>query len=727
MHQQHFQDDGPRSTALAKAVAPNSFAAKMMAKMGYKEGEGLGATGKGRLNPIDAQARPSGAGLGAVKEKTKQVKAEEKREAAFRGDVVEDSSEEERRQKKERRLKNAGGAGGARGPRGPPKPKYRTAAEIEAAAEGLAIPNVLKSIIDATGHETRMISSTAGLLRAQDAMVPAETETMKLSRMAQKESAAFAEEWRALQERKDYYESQAAEVDKVLAHTAHEETILEELLAVVENLQGLSLDEDLGWDVVTSELEAVVQKVESREESIDIQEVAVGLLHPHFKRTMQSWDPLTDPPGCSIYLDRLKNVLNVQAESDSKELVLQNGDAPKTARNKLTTPYETMIYTLWLPPVRSAVMSWNVHQPHDLLPLIDAWRPLLPAFVLVNLVDQLVSQRLASALSAWKPKRTKEGNTERASSPIQWLFPWLPYLDDQHTDPRSPTGLLTDAKRKLKSSFSTWSINSGVFPNLIQWQKILPLDLPHMLVRYILPRLSLYFVEEFDVDPSDQDLKPLDKILEWTPFFSLEAISHLFADVFFKKWHNILYLWLLGEPDHTEIMQWYQWWKQEIQRRLPAGFNELPIIAACWEKGLAIINIALDALERNGDIAAELQGIMFGDEAAQQTEPKGKKKPPAAAAAAATTAASKSLDQPTTFKDVVEDWCAENGLLMFPLREADVSTGLPLFRITASASGRGGVVLYLKGDIAWIRTVVEGEKIFTPMALDEALVARAEK
>ena len=63
---------------------------------------------------------------------------------------------------------------------------------------------------------------------------------------------------------------------------------------------------------------------------------------------------------------------------------------------------------------------------------------------------------------------------------------------------------------------------------------------------------------------------------------------------------------------------------------------------------------------------------------------------------------------------------------MVPLREADLQTGLPLFRITASASGKGGVVVYLKGDVVWVRSTGAENRTFLPMGLDEGLVTRAE-
>ncbi|KAL9101688.1 MAG: hypothetical protein Q9163_003074 [Psora crenata] len=707
----------PNSASTASPAAPNSFAAKMMAKMGYVEGQGLGATGRGRLAPIETQLRPQGAGLGAVKEKTKQAKEEERREAAFRGQKVEDSSEEERKRRrrlKDKRKSGATDGSGTSTPTARPKPKYRTAAEIEAAAEGLEIPNVLKSIIDATGHETRLLTSTAGLMSAQSPMVRAETESMKLTRMAQREAAAFADEWRALQERKDFYVRQGKELQLAIQDEEEEDRTANNLIDAVDDLQSLS-GTNLSWETITAKLESLTNSLDAKENSIDLQELTVALVLPLFKIAMQDWEPLTNSESVAPYLQRLKYILHVQPGSSSKELALQNGNTYSKMQSKSTTPYESMLYTFWLPPIRSSIISWDVYNPEQLISVIEAWKTVLPPFILANVIDQLIVHRLTSAVAAWRPKRSRDGGP-RSSSPQKWLFPWFQYLDAQHTDPQSSIGLMSDVKRRLKSVLSTWDLSYGAFPGLEQWQSIFNADLPHMLVRYILPRLAEYFSAQFDIDPADQNMKPMERVLQWVPYFPLLTVAQLFANVFFKKWLNILYIWLIGNPDHNEIMEWYQWWKQQLDERLPEGFNDMPVVAARWEKGLEIINVALDANERDADVVTELEPLMSenSDEKEQATQE-------------APTHLTKPIEPAVTFKDVVEDWCADNGLLMFPMREADLQTGLPLFRITASASGKGGAVMYLKGDVVWVRGSSGTNKwSFLPMGLDDALATKAE-
>lgn len=726
-HRRKRRKMAPTGNAPAGASAspgnPNSFAAKMMAKMGYVEGQGLGATGRGRLAPIETQLRPQGVGLGAVREKTKQAKEEEKREAAHRGEILEDSEEEEkerRRKLKEKRL--SGMKNGAGTPSGRPKVKYRTVAEIEASAGGLEVPAVLKTIIDATGTETKLLTSAAGLMANHISMVPTETEAMKIARRARRDLEAFADEWNSLTERKKFFEMQEIQLVQELDNENEIAQNIQSILDTIEELLTLNdstPDPSSGasWEEIIMKLENTEGQLEQGMDPSMLQEIAVAAIHPLFKKSIVDWNPLEDPNGVSEYIDRLRKIFILEPDPVGGEVALQNGIHPIKAQSKSTTPYESMILLLWFPKVQSAVTSqWEVTDPTPVITLLDVWRPLLPPFILSKLINQIIVRRLTEALSSWKPRPSSRHRSRQSQSPHIWLFPWLPYLDEQHTDPKAASGLLADVKRKLKSVLANLDLAAGVLPEIRSWELVLSSELPALLLRHLLPRLASHLSSKLLIDPSDQDLDPLAQVLQWAPFFSLNTMAHLLVAEFFPKWHHILYSWLTAAPNYEEIREWYQWWKTQLHHYIP-DINDHPTIAAEWTDGLETINLAL---------------TLGPDAASQLPPPRAGPVPPPRTSKSATTitpTAGGPERSETTFRDVVEDWCAEEGLLMIPLREADTRTGLPLFRITASAAGKGGVLVYLKGDVVWARAgLVEGttERGFAPIALDETLVARAE-
>ena len=727
------------STTSGAPAAANSFASKMMAKMGYVEGQGLGATGRGRLAPIESQLRPQGAGLGAVKEKTKQAKEEEKREAAFRGEVVEDSSEEERKRRRKLKEKRISDAKGAVGTPRKAKPKYKTAADMEAAAEGLEVPNVLMSLIDATGQGTKLLTSTAGLMKSQ-MMVPSETESSKIARRARRDLEAFTDEWTALTERKVYFETQETQLTTEIEEDGESGEGFRNIKAMIEVVEELQLDGDddsddsWRWETVTVKLEALQRY--SAEPSSPLHEIAVAALHTLFKRAMQQWEPLESSQeltGGLPYLKRLQHVLIPQLESNT-ELALQNWTSYSVPQTKSTTHYETMIYSLWLPSMRSAITNdWDVYHNSDaLIDLLKAWRPVLPPFIWANIIDQLVAKRLIDGVAAWKPRNAQKSHRNSSKPPHVWLFPWLPYLDEQHTDPKSSTGLLSEVKRKFKGVLSTWNLSNPLPTGLEEWRTVLQSELSSILVRHLLPRLALHLSTNLVIDPRDQDLTPLEDVLRWAPFFSLDTMAHLLVAEFFPKWHQTLYVWLTYEGvNYADVKDWYNWWKEEVLgQALSAGFNELPPVAGQWNKGLETMSQALDLLENGMDVSTHLPPVSLDTSSGTplSTPIASSSGPPPPSLISSTTphtVKASQIEEPITFKDVVEEWCAENGLLLFPLREADLQSGLPLFRITASASGRGGAVIYLKGDVVWVGGATEN-RAFMPVGLDETLVAKAE-
>ncbi|KAI5461969.1 GC-rich sequence DNA-binding factor-like protein-domain-containing protein [Mariannaea sp. PMI_226] len=564
-------------------INSNSFGARMMAKMGYKEGGGLGKEGQGRNIIIEANLRPQGIGLGAVKEKSEQERQEEKRQAKLRGETVEDDSDDEKRKRRKKaKAKTLGGAfdSAASTPRRQ-KTKYLTAEELKAAAPGLHIPDAFAPILDMTGPGSRMLTSTSGIMTPTTGTVTPESteviEARKLVKRAQADLLAFSDEWKSLEERKTWINLELKE----------KEQEMEDLRSDLEKLQtfsGLVSGELAGaeWDQLILSLQQAIQLGVAQAEVADI---AVAAIHPLLREA--DWDLLKEPTKFASDLRGLSGLFMLTDSKKDKSIgkwhatEVRSNDVYRS-HHKSTTSYESMMYKIWLPKALAALRSWDVFEPTPMLNLLEAWEELLPPFIRAQFINNVAS-KLEAAVSDWNPRKRRQSQ----HLPHIWLFPWLQHLPSYHLDPRG-TGLVADVRRKFRQLIESWEFERGLFPGLTQWETVLGDQWRPLVMSHILPSMGRYMRSNFRVDPADQEpyLGVLTGILRWAPMLGTRKVAEVLVQHLFPMWHEKLAEWLaLDDADLSEVAEWYGWWRGV----LPPEVMEMRVVRGEFDRGLRVM------------------------------------------------------------------------------------------------------------------------------------------
>ena len=673
------------------AALKTGFGAKMLAKMGYKGTGGLGKEGEGLAEPIQVVLRGSKGGVGIVSEKSEQQKREERRKAEANGEEYVDSSEEERRERKKKAKATREARSAA------PRPK-KTLFELEAA--GMHVPLALQSIIDAT---TGASTPTSGVsLRGNENVVPFENS---LQARVRRDLNSFSEAFEELQIEEQAIAPQEYALEKELEALERQMDEIRDVSARLQSMRTATFKEVCDG---LKDLRAAYPSKPLHRESI-------AVIHPHFSQMIASWSPLEDAlEEAAAAFSELSNVIQPRSRrivsdaythpSDAVVTRTQLDDEPPIKRG-ITSSYETMMMKLWLPSVSSAVTQWDVKDTRPMVHLIEVWRAVLPPFVARRVLEQ-ITRKLSTSVHEWNPRKFKR-------SPHTWIVEWLPYLKPVDLDPKG-SGLVAEVKRKLRHALQSIDISRGPLSGMEQWRKVFgKAEIDRMLTNHLVPRFASHLRDNFEINPAEQDVAPLEAVFAWKGLLSDQTLGELLKAQFFPKFLDIVHQWLSSEGVvFNEVQEWIKWWRET----LGDDINALPSVSSCWDEAYTLINQALDLGDaRMTDLPAPRVESARASPEAPDLSKSINKEPPRPAAQV----------EEATFKDVVEEFCGEENLLMMPLREAHDVTGLPLFRITASATGRGGAMAYLKGDVLWVQNK-KNKALWEPTGLDEGLIAKAE-
>ncbi|KII85866.1 hypothetical protein PLICRDRAFT_115444 [Plicaturopsis crispa FD-325 SS-3] len=658
--------------------------------MGWQAGTGLGAAGEGIVTPVESKLRPQKMGIAfkGFKEKTEHSKAEARR----KGEVVSDD-EDVRPRKGGKRAEKAQQEKRSDAWKKPKKVKtrveHKTYEQIVAEAGQQAPAAGLGQIIDATGATPREVASLADVSLSSwtpstdPTRIPEVRHNLRLIGDAcTSDLDGLAREARALEERKKWIANEDIRLRKKVEEEAELISRLQQVHLVVDEINAQAKELASVYEATLEPFQSHFYKLISQfPEEFDkyrLDDVVVGAIAPIFRRMVTQWHPLEDPTAFITLFRSWRRALKMNLVNEdiaSQVDVYGSKTIDPVQVEKPMTPFESLLWHVWLPKVRSTINNdWSPQDPHPAVRLYEAWSSLLPPFIRDNFLDQLILPKVHSAVADWNPKKDKV--------PLQTLvFPWLPHVGLRLEE------VVGDARRKVKGLLRAWTVEEDVPKDLIAWKDVFDAgDWDNMLLKYVVPKLGATLRNDFRVNPRAQDMAPFQHVLAWYDTLRPSVFAQILETEFFPKWLDVLHVWLIQpRVSTTEVADWFDRWKDT----LPKSAQALPGIANGFTRGLQLMN---KALELGPNAPTQLPRP---DHSAPQTlESLGAKRDVPAKARPART-------QEITFRSVVEEFAAAHNLLFIPTGRAHELSRMPLFRVSATADGRGGLLVYLLDDAVW--------------------------
>jgi tuftelin-interacting protein 11 len=450
-----------------------------------------------------------------------------------------------------------------------------------------------------------------------------------------------------------------------------------------------------------------------------LDELVVAAITPLVRRIVTAWDPLKDPTGLISTFRGWRRALKVNHEEpvpqnqmsvyasettpsrpDVYELIsFNNSSSESFSSDTHMTYFESLLWNVWLPKVRTTINNeWSPENPQPAVKLYELWSTFLPPFIRDNFLDQLVLPKVQKAVSDW--------NSKRSSVSLQNIvFPWLPHVGLRLED------VIGDAKRKVKSLLRSWIVGAEMPLDLTAWKGVCGFlssslwtvltinsfqvfdagEWDAMMLKYIVPKLGRTLREDFRVNPRDQKMEPLQNVLQWSEIIRPSIFSQLLETEFFPKWLDILHIWLIQpKVNFGEVAIWYSFWKEAF----PEAIRNLSAVSRGFTRGLQLMNRAIELGPRaptelaRPDFLAEISGPSSPVRNGVKDEVK-------------IPARSSARIHEITFRSIVEEFVASHNLLFVPTGRAHERSRMPLYRVSATADGKHGLLVYILDDAVW--------------------------
>ena len=538
---------------------------KLMMKMGFKAGGGLGIAGQGMSNIIEVKVRQRNAGIQDTGERTKQ--AQEDFPTDKPGGEVHKEEQFQAELQKYRGTPQWKKKGGRKKE---VRYEFQKAAEIAknatAAGFGSGSGNSM-TIIDMTGPGgarkigvdklASAVGNTLPVLSGADGTVPMPELQYNINQQLTWSTEEVRKTGSQIKHNENKQTGLAQEQTKIRQRMGKRGGHINRLKQIIEIVDSCRtrIASKLKNDEYNQCLYqfALLKRDFPEEYSVyGLAELVAAVCLPIIRDEFEDWAVLAEP---SARVEKFKQCCDLLAgDNEPSRTVAPQLDEPMTQ-------IETICWDVIVPRFRRALSdSWKARDSAAAIDLLETWRPLLPPWIFASILQQIIMPRLKIEVDAWNPL------TDQMMIHV-WLHPWLPVLAKE-LDALYPT-----IRFKLAMCLQRWvPSDESARMIILPWKDVFQThDTNMFLAKAIVPKLAQQ-LRQFVINPQQQDLRGFHQVMTWRNLLSLEAMVQVLDECFFPKMLNVLCEWLSApNPNFEEISSWYTGWKQELDSELLAA------------------------------------------------------------------------------------------------------------------------------------------------------------